>query len=640
MNQLPSEVLGLIFGVSSTSYLVISLWKCGDRALHYKLAQGVTCMHLSALQGFSSKWPLMLSHLRSLRSLTIHAKEPMFNNTIHANQCLKSLNQSLKTLQIESPDFLECFLNPDPDFPDCLATTSYQRGESRFIDLEKLFPRLTSLEICDPTDDPFTTNTVHDSDLAALPDSLTKLSLPPYVLFDDNRGLFHALPRSLLSLKGAINLPSYPHSPSLPPNLTAIGKIECHSLAFPLPETITAGTVQLTQCSTMCLSNLPQSLESLTLTQEPLGSGDKMWVLELPNALQQLELKFPPDWHQTALIRITSLPRSLTSLSLDVSKIDWTAFKDSILQGAPNQISWPPRLSEFKLTSSQYQPEIWMCLPQSITKLVASITDHRQRHLILDANQLPAGLKVFTLNAAQNAVKLQKRSLPWSLERFTCSCHFTTLYNVRTPKSLLTSVTSLHIRTSHISSNTLNMSQFDKVSELTRLTKLIVAQWPCSKLTLLPRSLSSIRIGEIIGSVEDSNTEELFEAFVDLPPSLVALTISYSKLFFPLRFSVQSFASLPALRQLLMGLELVFSSAVLRSLPRDMQRLHLPFHQLESADLPYIPQKLLHFAPRCRIDWSEPSVAEFWPWRETVFPTDCPQDFKDLIREKARHLSQ
>lgn len=97
---LSADVLGLLLSSASSSFLILRLWKCGNRALNSKLAAGVTHVHLDQVQALRSPYPRMLSELRQLRCLTLKALSSLMENLEDLVKELHKLPESLQELRI------------------------------------------------------------------------------------------------------------------------------------------------------------------------------------------------------------------------------------------------------------------------------------------------------------------------------------------------------------------------------------------------------------------------------------------------------------------------------------------------------------------------------------------------------------
>lgn len=643
MNQFPSAVIGLIFSLPATSCLVIRLWKCGDRLLNHKLAQSVTYVHLTGICETPCKWPRLVSNLRSLRYFGIESQENVFSDKIPASQALKDLSPSLQTLHICVPDFLDCFLNRSLDSTTSCISTTYDRGSSSWINLDLLFPRLTSLQIGDARSSEPHETTLLVSELAALPASLTHLSLQcRNIKYDNPLGLLYSLPRSLRILNLAMEImflydwPSAQDWLAAPPNLTSIDKLQWNCniyVPLALPRTLSEGNVTLQRWSASRLAELPKSLEKLCLTACSTVTSeieDFQWLSELPTALRSLEFGIGFDSAHFDLASVCLLPRNLTSIHFGQPDFDWAA-----LQTAARKSLWPPSLSKISFSlHKELKSELWTLLPQSTTDITAWIWYTGPIESI-SANQLPPHLKSFALNSLGDDLRLEKDALPSLLERFSYTrIHETSQKGVFASfAEIPTSLVSLSLDVGET-----DFPLLSSISEFTRLTELDLDLWPCVRLPLLPRSLTSVTIMKLVGSNEEW-PEPLHSAFVNLPSRLESLEIELATELFSLSFSEHSFNSLPMIRSLAVHESVNwFPSLILRHLPREMQCLRLSFNHLETENIPYIPPHLTEFDPCCDIDWSEPSLVRFWPWKER-FLLNCPEEVSDAIDQRIWNIA-
>ena len=149
-----------------SSYLVITLWKCGDKVLNTKLSRCITRVELR-LHRFVSPihdssaffvrraFPKMISSLAALRHFSVNTASVPLANLNSPRREILDLPSSLQTLKVSSSD-AELFFVDFPaeinlyrpfEWERVLISTRYKRGSSRMINLGALFPNLSNLAV-------------------------------------------------------------------------------------------------------------------------------------------------------------------------------------------------------------------------------------------------------------------------------------------------------------------------------------------------------------------------------------------------------------------------------------------------------------------------------------------------------------
>lgn len=154
--HLPAEILGRILDSKDSSYLVVTLWNCGDRLLSEKLTSGVQYVHLVSNLQHRCHWPRVLSELRHLRYLSINSDEDLLDNMNEWMEQLTALPATLEHLGLNSPDSSIAVAVLLPRF--------FDSHEPRHPIIAR-FPRLSSLDI----------NAIDAADLEFLPPTITDL---------------------------------------------------------------------------------------------------------------------------------------------------------------------------------------------------------------------------------------------------------------------------------------------------------------------------------------------------------------------------------------------------------------------------------------------------------------------------------
>ena len=108
LSTLPAELLDLILGHPSHSYLAINLWMTGDSRMTSKLLSGLTYLCLSAksqTKNCRKPLPQILDSLPALRTFKLTSQEGSLVKSRQAwPRIISSLPKTLKALIIESRD--------------------------------------------------------------------------------------------------------------------------------------------------------------------------------------------------------------------------------------------------------------------------------------------------------------------------------------------------------------------------------------------------------------------------------------------------------------------------------------------------------------------------------------------------------
>ena len=603
----PASILDHIIGNRDTSWVIIKLWLSGDRLLNEKLSQGLTYVHLTHRYFGSLKFPRLLFNLRGLRYLAIHSNTNLTEKLDEWPLIMSSLSQSLETLKLELPDALRCLTNyalnasgqAEP------VTSNYARGSCKYIDMDRIFPRLHTLSLW------------HDSTtprsplyFAALPSNLTCLNALIQLDYTmPGVSYMSALPRTLLRLEGSLEIEDDPNDDwsSAPPHLEKIPDF-AYSDSFDyswLPKTLRYGQLSFTTIIPFNLSaarSIPSKFPQLSIRSiddDIYSNSLSTWMQHLPAALKQLRLKLLFEY----MISLPFLPRTLVTLSFDGDQSD---LRTIIPNASAASNFWPPSLETLKWRPFHHR-DIDL-LPQSITELAIVLvedTDDDDDTLVaqIDASLLPPLLKILDIKYC---------SLIAFSGKFPSN-----LQDVAVPSSLVEnlpdSVTLLNLcRTDELyhpdPSFEITMQRFP-----TNLTSLILPSWTYDRFNLIPRALRSLEIRHLVGI-----TKSLLIAdgrmFESLPVSLTDLKVSGTAPNLP----TQRLGHLVQLKRLHLSLTDSLSSSILRELPSSLEDLCLPILKVEDEDAPFIPCRLRSlqlFNYRYDKAAITPALVRYWPLR-------------------------
>lgn len=371
--EMPIEVLQLIFGLE-TSYLVLPLWKCGNRMLNQKLAHGgVTQMALISGKKDDEPncWPRVLKSLRL--SVFAFIGTGKIGGIPQIRTDLLALGEHL-TYLIFSGDALSMALFGEDNFDTNDASDALQSASKR-----PKFAEDDSTGL-DPTD-----IAAHHLRCGDLLPKLQRLDCPNTVLTEAQLSL---LPRSLMSLSVYCGKFS-----SLVPYLPNLRHLSGLFLGFDeptaplvslLPSSIetfrTSAMLMLIDCFGGRMLSELKHFPNFDVGSIKLKAKDLSYLLEhephfqwsSPSNLniqwedlknEQIAKFFPlPPLVSLTIdaldIAVFQLPKTLKSLTID--KLDWDIFNEASL----------PNLAELSLTArGALQIEHFQLLPRLLRRL-------------------------------------------------------------------------------------------------------------------------------------------------------------------------------------------------------------------------------------------------------------------------------
>lgn len=152
--HLPPEILSHIVSFSSSSFIILKLWKSGDALIRSKLAAGAQHVYFKDSSSFCFPMPVLITELRTIRSLRLHFAKKVVSESSQWLSLLLPLPATLETLELlvsnkSVPLPLEACvpasaLLPPTHDSSMPSTTS---GSGPLINLARRFPRLTRLVI-------------------------------------------------------------------------------------------------------------------------------------------------------------------------------------------------------------------------------------------------------------------------------------------------------------------------------------------------------------------------------------------------------------------------------------------------------------------------------------------------------------
>ena len=395
----PAEVLALILN-GPNSYLVLELWKCGNRVLNHRLCNGgITDIVLKADQSSkTSRWPRCLKEFR-LESLSVFSEETGVCTTPTLRNELIQLHRGLRSLELAFDGCTRAlcglaFSTFDADDADDADDASseenydeppakrakYSDGYGRHLSLWPLLERLVLREeiynkIPFNAVDPYLPRSLthlelsggfvfhcYDDadayDLANLnvifPPRLKTLLLPSCSLHSD---MVECLPATLTDIGSSLSeeaLMLYLRQPSLLPNLRTVNFTEILD-----QEAIPTEWFEE-------LDAWPTFMTSMTIRDciEQFFTGKK----ELPSRLSSLSLisLVEPCMCEAWIDLLMPLPITY----LDIAIIDWTG---TLSHGsAIESWMWPPTLQILRLNPRNFDTAWLYKLPRALTQLDCS----------------------------------------------------------------------------------------------------------------------------------------------------------------------------------------------------------------------------------------------------------------------------
>lgn len=627
LNHFPPEILDFILGSDFSSHRVLLLWKCGDQLLNSKLSTAIAQLHLQNQRpGFCPTTVARLPFsLRFLRSLTICSASTLADNPIEASKLISSLPATLEALNICAAHCLYAFMNHAPEStyttPKTLST-QYQRGFSRLISMETLFPRLQSLII----DDNAHSTSIDYNDVAALPSTLTYLEVLTKVDNSEWSLYITLLPSQLRHIK-RVSLRNSVRD-SWPTGILP----ELHTLDFEADPYLGPHTLppSLTRCPTNFRWNLALArswpLPNLThlslydLDHDSFLQAGTQWFLELPKSVTSIEmLIFNAEFQQTIPFSdLHHLPPTVTNF-----ECDFIANDDGAITHLKNQ-SLKTLLLNF---DSDYSPLILPLLPQGLKKLQVYLSiDQTNGETALKANDLPPDLTYLNL-VTSPMYSSYKGQFPQHLTDLVLSHGRMSQENFNLlPNSITRLVLSFD---RHHSKNDIPNGWRLPTS----ITSLQINQWPSDELGAMSKyGLTHLEIQNLTG-IETSSAaqnEALFEA---LPTSLTSLVLSQPYPHTPLQN--QRITHLQSLTLLSIANLGTFDSIILRSVPETcLNSLSVRLSSIREIDASWIPQRLQELSLGLRV--YPPWLGEYWP----LFARQIPSALIPAVKQRLRKFTQ
>lgn len=528
LNEFPPEVLALILR-GEASFLVINLWKCGDKILNYNLTRGIESISLKDNTEWStSRWPRCLSAFRRLTSLSVQINGLLMYTPMALLSEILKLPPTLEVLEIDSTDAIWDVPKPCKEAVDVVAVSrvnfaSYHALLS-CLDCETPFPLLKSAWICAP--------------------SLNRELSPMLVHLFSNAKIFKVdqwdhsvtpLPTLVETLEGSLFV--HPMTPvTLPPSLKRISHLVADGPGV-YPFNLQGITYDSLSLHCAWTANLAQTCPRSLTTLEAHGpdvdtffpSIFRCWPDSLPSTLTTLRM----DWLTLDDTLVSHLPRTLTSLTGSIRYLAADAI-NGVVMDLPNLQEWTDRMQ------LSIDPRFLDKFPPSVTSFLQLFSRKKAETLVNFVPKLPERLKVF-----------EKRNFPLDFP----SASIASLKHLESYSGImqLDQLSFLPSSLTHIEFYLVELSQDDReiamasLLHLTALRSLKLRTWSCEQFNLIPRSLKALDIGHLQHVNDSLGAVSIASQFSLLPPLLESLSIYHSS---PDLFKAECFAQFSHLKSI------------------------------------------------------------------------------------------
>lgn len=616
LNHLPPDLLGLILNGESSSFLIIHLWKCGNVALNARLSLGITDVSIRAARFSQSHFPLLLTQLRGLRSLHVYKADALVKESKRWLSISQNLSHGLEVLRIVSSDANLSLLNYSLEEGELCIETQRPLGTTRYIDMDRLFPRLHTLELGESE-----TTKIEPRDLPGLPSTLTSLKASidiSYFNEDDDEAskIVSKLPRSLLNLSGFISIsPSYDsaalrkdwnHAPPL--QQLEIYRSSDLNYVDSLPRTISKLKLKCGIWNLNLAQSIPPLIDSIehiwnihSKTFEAIGTD---WCSAFPKSLTKISITL----NDIPAISMRSLPPTIQSIEI-ADRFPWDLFLRQCEEASisPNQF-WPPLLTQLSIEQMVgFDESHIQLLPKTLQFLKISMTasdPNSEEMFAIEGNAFPPNLTKLKLRIGPTdflgGFKITS-SLQSSLKKLKVVNAKVYLEFPSLPDSL----TSLSLPSS-------TYPEREWVLALpSGLRKLKIATWNGTMNKDLPRKLIFLAVNNLLGVPPSDGC-----MFDGLPTSLENLYLGRPH---GAQFKAEQKMHLPNLTQLSISAAGSVSSSILKHLPDSLGGLSVNLVELQKEHIPFIPPRLAwcHIPTRMLNEHfsNDPALVDYWPIR-------------------------
>lgn len=631
MSFLVPELLDLMLGRPDSSYLVLRLWKCGNRHLQQMLAQGLTYLQLSHVKGMNSEYPRLLSSLKNLRHLSLKAEGKMMKIHMAWKVELPKLSNKLEVLEIQCQDAMFALLDFAPGSSgkeiELLQTDRYGRGESHLIDVGRLFPRLHTLKVLNLKN----VLTLMPHDFAGLPNTLTHISCGRIQKDATDYEFMALLPRSLRTLDAdvIVNLDppnilepatellnDWKRAPPHLEHIRVLAIMHTDTTAW-MPRSLTSCDIvwiESYQCYTLSsVRTLPPQLRNLNLRKlvsDTFTSEGTDWYRELPKNLTELNLG--SDIRE-CIASLPHLPKTLLKLAMG-RKIAWAELKSAIGMAQANADGktniWPPALEHLVISADTINSDQASMLSPTLNTLDLQIDNslfqddeqEMDHNAVLDAAVLPSSLRSLKINRCNASIS---GTMPSGLKSLTLQFD-EEVFGIATATldALPSSLTHLHLEELKISDLQQPLRKLP-----TGLLVLHTDRYVTRDFTFVPRTVTDLDLGHIDFTTRPTDGD----IFAGLPLGLRKLKLRgniYKTSIFD--------GALPTLRAMCNLAELrvqrpVIVTQIFKYLPSSLTTLIIYGEKFSNENIQYLPPHLTDLAPIEPFEWDSPEIAQLWP---------------------------
>lgn len=613
LSHFPSEILAHILSPPRSSVHCIRLWKTGDRLLQQTLTSAIISLELRPTRS-QFQIPSIVFKLPKLRHFTLQSLKNGPMKTFHHIGGLHNLPRTLESLKLCFAGIHNCLTNYDlssevtPTIPSTSTETSttsmkpikkrYPLGVSRYMDLNALFPRLSSLTLKTAYND--TTVTAREL-FPVLPSNLTELGLVSLEITHDFASM---LPKGLIKLNCEIDFGHHPSSSELfsdawfdaPPHLAYIKSISlsCQPPLAWLPKSITligSCYLMLSSPQNICLPTNDLGIASIDDGRNP-NPPPLVWTAQLPQTLTDLSFYDQYGDPSLPLTHLHCLPPSLTRLH---ATIEWSNRDLEDTKKLDLSKLWPPALTHLILDTRDFGAFMAL-LPPTLKILntyeLSSPPRENERQTKLDLRALPPLLHTFTTHFNLKLIEHWPSNLK--------SLKITSSTKFEDWPTLPQSLTEFHwhrgYRSPVIDGQSLMLPS--------QLTTVSLAGWRTDWFHLIPRVTTHLDLNTL-ACLSDATIEP--NHFSQLPISLTKLRIWGKTLFDLSSTSLAHLCNLISFDTQSLG----FPSAGIVYLPRMMTSLSVRLTSVNLADLRFLPSSL----ERCDLglDATDSAILNYWP---------------------------
>lgn len=614
LETLPREVLAQIFYGPHRSFLAISLWKCGSRVLNGKLVVSLECVDLKDDRAYStSRYPKMVSELKSLRSLTLsRGKWSLMESATSLNREIRKISSpNLRSLEIVSAEATESFFNFSPSSSDPEAASNgamvpaitRRKGTSRFYDIGAQFPNLEALTMHKGDEDGSHHSLTFD-DLVGLPDTLKVLKLPQMTIVDRMQRVLSLLPRSLelwdiaIEVEGnefptdttpTIVAPQFWADP--PPNLHTIRRIVDYST----PITLEFLPRTMTQCNIITnhlwlpievLRTMPPNFVRLNNSSIDIGDIKDYGASRLPQRIQELSLTNYRPQHLGNLL--PTLPSTLHTLSIhsdDDYESAWDSFWASG-EASMDRHFWPSHLTSLTIKQTCTLQQLGT-LPAALKTLNIALSNSEE----INFQALPRALSKLTIVFSETIDKVQ---IGPGLPNLTSLALGAGAYNQHLAPQIWVNLPATLIHLDLLHTRPFDYSSAEdttpSISLPNGIETFITGFWSTYNFEYLPSSLTRLRVTMLqYGNGYTQKIDDTADYFACLPVSLKSLFLGPTNTggFVPTTMDTL-FSHLINLEELHLGALATFPASILQHLNAGLRVIRLTLANFTEKDVPFL----------------------------------------------------